>query len=252
MRVDTEVETTVWAPIKGSAPSGAIVCFVDGVMRAEEEYTDNPLMSFAAGAVALRTGMVNPAEESLIAWEVKRSVRASQETAYNLLRDLEAEVISKVCGEDFDLLIKDGTVDRAYKCKIPVAGLIKDIQKIYIPHEKREILSKLKKGERTPLFLIEAEEDRIDRLSWFVKLTDAQNTSDLARLEVEADSGLENAVKVADLSAGLLPAFASDPLRDPRAPQNLLPIGWLEKRLRSLMGDSRLIRRSLLTSQGPQ
>ena len=252
MRVDTGIETSEWKPLKGSAPSGAVLCFVDGVMRAEEEYTDNPLISFAAGAVALRIGMINPAEDSLIAWEVKRAVRAFQETAYELLRELEAEVISKVCGKDFDLLIKDGTIDRAYNCQIPVAGLIKDIQKIYIPHEKREILRRLKKGERTPLFLIEAEEDRIDRLSWFIKLTDAQNTNDLARLEVEAGSGLEKAAIIADLSAGLLPAFASDTLRDPRAPQNLLPIGWLERRLRTLMGDSRLIRRSLLTSQGPQ
>jgi hypothetical protein len=42
-----------------------------------------------------------------------------------------------------------------------------------------------------------------------------------------------------------LPRFASQPQHDPRAPQNLLPIGGLERRLRHEMGDSAFIRRAI-------
>ena len=42
-----------------------------------------------------------------------------------------------------------------------------------------------------------------------------------------------------------LPGFASSPIRDPRAPQNLYPIGALEDHLRRRMGDQEFIRRSI-------
>ena len=40
-----------------------------------------------------------------------------------------------------------------------------------------------------------------------------------------------------------LPRFASRPEHDPRAPQNLLPVGALETQLRHELGDARYIRR---------
>jgi len=178
--------------------------------------------------------------------------RIGEESPYKILSDLEAEVITRLKGKTFDLLVKDGTLDRPFEEPLKPVGLIKEIQKLYIPNEKREILGSLKRGWRTPLFLIEGGDEGIDKLSWFVKLTESRTTDDIARLEIEAKVDLKEAVHIADLSAGLLPLFASDPLRDPRSPQNLLPIGWLEMRLRSLLGDSRLIRRTLLTSQGPR
>ena len=48
------------------------------------------------------------------------------------------------------------------------------------------------------------------------------------------------------MSARSLPRFASDPVRDPRAPQNLYPVGALEARLRHRLGDPLLIRRATL------
>jgi hypothetical protein len=50
---------------------------------------------------------------------------------------------------------------------------------------------------------------------------------------------------LADLSAALLPRFASSAGRDPRAPQNLYPIGGLENALRHKMGDTLVIRRAI-------
>ena len=42
-----------------------------------------------------------------------------------------------------------------------------------------------------------------------------------------------------------MPRFASDATRDPRAPQNLYPIGGLEARLKHLLGDPAVVRRAV-------
>ncbi len=65
------------------------------------------------------------------------------------------------------------------------------------------------------------------------------------RLEVRSGIGLERAVGLADLSASCIPGFAGDSFRDPRSPQNLLPIGSLENELRHRLGDSLAIRRAI-------
>jgi len=65
------------------------------------------------------------------------------------------------------------------------------------------------------------------------------------RLEVRSGAGLEKARRLADLSASCIPSFAGDAFRDPRAPQNLLPIGALENQLRHQLGDPLTIRRAI-------
>jgi uncharacterized protein len=65
------------------------------------------------------------------------------------------------------------------------------------------------------------------------------------RLEVSDAVGGEEARRLADATAAVLPAFAPSRSRDPRAPQNLLPIGALEAQLRRRLGDARLIRRRI-------
>jgi hypothetical protein len=47
------------------------------------------------------------------------------------------------------------------------------------------------------------------------------------------------------MSCRVLPRLASDPAHDPRAPQNLHPIGGLEHRLRRRLGDPLLVRRAI-------
>ena len=59
--------------------------------------------------------------------------------------------------------------------------------------------------------------------------------------------GVEAARRLADATAALLPRFVPRRWRDPRSPQNLLPIGALEGSLRRHLGDARLIRRYVET-----
>ena len=67
----------------------------------------------------------------------------------------------------------------------------------------------------------------------------------VVRVETSADLPRAEAIRLADLSAVTLPRFASSPYKDARAPQNLTPIAGLERRLRGMLGDQRLLLRAL-------
>ena len=60
-----------------------------------------------------------------------------------------------------------------------------------------------------------------------------------------ATSPRDEASAIADRTAAVLPLVASEPHVDPRAPQNLVPIGALERELRHRMGDRGLVYRAL-------
>jgi len=101
---------------------------------------------------------------------------------------------------------------------------------------------------------VEAETSAAAR---FEALTGLARTVDdklatLAQLRVQAEqaaqqarAGREEAGLLADLTTRLLPPLASSPHKDPRAPQNLVPIGGLERELRHRLGDQQLLYRSL-------
>ena len=67
----------------------------------------------------------------------------------------------------------------------------------------------------------------------------------IVRCEVPAAHSIGTVTTLADASSCLLPRFASLPYWDARAPQNLVPIGALERELRHRMGDRGLVFRAL-------
>jgi hypothetical protein len=69
--------------------------------------------------------------------------------------------------------------------------------------------------------------------------------SGVVRLECSAELPPADVTGLADLTARLLPPLASTPHKDPRAPQNLVPIGGLERELRHRLGDQQLLYRAL-------
>jgi hypothetical protein len=129
-----------------------------------------------------------------------------------------------------------------------VIGFIKRIFKFYLPRERLGLLAALRRGERTPLFALRSSR-RFLRFSWFVRLADpylgASDLAGIVRLEVSEVVGVETARRLADASTAALPRFVPGRWRDPRSPQNLLPIGALEASLRRYMGDGRLVRRHI-------
>ncbi len=69
--------------------------------------------------------------------------------------------------------------------------------------------------------------------------------SGVVRVECSADLPVPEVTRLADLTALLLPPLASVPHKDPRAPQNLVPIGGLERELRHRLGDQQILYRAL-------
>ena len=65
------------------------------------------------------------------------------------------------------------------------------------------------------------------------------------RCELPAAGSVVAAVERADLVSACLPRFASQAHKEPRAPQNLVPIAGLEQRLRHLLGDPFVLERAL-------
>lgn len=127
-------------------------------------------------------------------------------------------------------------------------GYVKRLFETYLDAELLRVVARLPAGARTPLFALRAPQ-RFARLAWFLRLA-APHPGDidlagLVRLEVRDGVGVDAARRLADATARLLPRFAPSPGRDPRAPQNLLPIGALEQRLRRLLGDPRVVRRHI-------
>jgi hypothetical protein len=111
-------------------------------------------------------------------------------------------------------------------------------------------LTALRCGQRSPVF-IRMRSDRA-YYSWFVCLADRRPhelaLSNLALIEMDDEAPKQRALEVADLTASILPPYAPSAYRDPRAPQNLLPVGQLERELRRRLGQreyvSRLIKES--------
>ena len=69
--------------------------------------------------------------------------------------------------------------------------------------------------------------------------------SGVVRVECSADLPVPEVTRLAGLTALLLPPLASVLHKDPRAPQNLVPIGGLERELRHRLGDQHILYRTL-------
>jgi len=146
------------------------------------------------------------------------------------------------------LVVSDGPLRFADPVRGGAVGLIKRIHELYVGGALLGCLARIPAGWRSPLFAL-ANPQRFSRYSWFLRLAAPRrgdaDMAGLVRLEVADAVGLEAARGLADATSALLPRFAPSRGRDPRAPQNLLPIGALESQLRRRLGDPRLIRRHI-------
>ena len=162
----------------------------------------------------------------------------------------EEEKLAEFLSRDESILT---FVDGPLRLRSPgqrVVGYIKRIHRWYIPVTHQRMLGDLAVGQRTPVFRIcEGAEGRHDRLSWFLRLADLKGhyhpLAGVMRLEVPGALPCDAASLLADQSALVLPGLASSPVRDPRSPQNLTPVGALEAALTHRLGDRRWINRLL-------
>jgi hypothetical protein len=141
------------------------------------------------------------------------------------------------------LVVLDGPLNFVVGRNARVVGYVKTHHRAFLPPEQHGLVPRLGLGERTSIFAIE------DRYSCYARIGArgryAGPWSGVVRLHFSGENGLDGAKYLADVLTARLPKYAGVAHCDPRAPQNLQPIGALESHLRHLMGDSRLATRAV-------
>jgi hypothetical protein len=145
--------------------------------------------------------------------------------------------------DEDDLLVVDGPL-RGRTHLDRTVGYVKTHHASYLPAAQAAVVAALLPGQRTPVFSMGTSWRRD---SWYLRLPGGHDApwSGVVRIECSADLPPDPAIRLADLTARLLPPLASTPYKDPRAPQNLVPIGGLERELRHRLGDQQLLYRAL-------
>ncbi|MDQ3986786.1 MAG: hypothetical protein M3280_09850 [Actinomycetota bacterium] len=164
-------------------------------------------------------------------------------SVHNAMRTKEAEMAQELAATDH-LVFVDGPLAVMRAEPLPMVGFIKAHHRRYLESEQEQVIGDLGCGQRTPLF---AFGEPRHRYSWYLRLCEPEDDMHgwhgIVRAEAPAAIPLEDAVRLADASASLLPAFASLPFWDARAPQNLVPVTGLERRLHHLLGERDLVYR---------
>jgi hypothetical protein len=283
--LDVELPPDQWTHVRpGLTRSPERLYFVDGVRRLETRLVvrhDGGVVhggfgSYAVGCVEVRTGRASFGDMDLgrevvlgsgerlpqdvpVRSNLVYAARSSREiepdaplrTIQANMRRAEGRLAQRLADMAETLVITDGPLSfEAHGRGMPI-GFIKRITQLYLPGTFMPLLASLPASARTPLFAISGSKGGFARYAWFLRLAEVRvGESDLhglVRLEVREHVGRDTARMLADLTAVLLPRFAPSRGRDPRSPQNLIPIGALEQQLRRALGDQRLVRRWIET-----
>jgi hypothetical protein len=161
------------------------------------------------------------------------------------MAELEIAAAEAACEGGCDLLIVDGPLRG--RGHLPNAvGFIKTHRVAYLPPAQHAVVEALAPGQRTPVF---ATGTAFSRYACYLRLPAtggvATPWAGVVRLEVPAELAVPVAVALVEYAAGVLPRYASQAHKEPRAPQNLYPIAGLERELRRRLGDEALLYRAL-------
>ena len=244
----------------GSYAVGAVACDAGGArILAEHVRAERRYLYTGTGEVPDRDLSAGGARLTFRSRPVATAGRANDLVAAlnRAMLDEEARLAETLSEDESVLTLVDGPLRSLRAPGRRVVGYVKRIQQWYVDGGEIELLPTLLPGERTPLFAIPAAAGDGDHLqdgrySWFVRLPSpgphVHPLGGVLRLECSAAVPLAAASVLADQAAALLPRLASSPVRDPRAPQNLTPVGALEAHLTHLLGDRRMIHRMLAAS----
>lgn len=282
--VDLGVERAAEAWQALAAPDAdlpARLAFVDGVRRVEArvlarrggKLCHGIFGSFGVGSVVVQDGRAVEGEREIdrvlalgagqrlsgpipvapaIVYRTVTTSDSQPDAALARLQDemrlAEERLARRLADAPGTLVVADGPLTFGEPVRGAAVGFVKRLFELYLPASHLGLLATLPPGRRTPLFAMRTAR-RFGRYSWFLRLaTPRRGEADLAglaRLEVADGVGLEAARRLADATAAWLPRFVPERARDPRAPQNLLPIGALETALRHRLGDPLVVRRAI-------
>jgi len=273
--IDANVETANWAPIDGVDDGIRDIAFVDGVRRIDARVTiDDPSGPVPGICGTLAVGATHwnrevPSSEVRdvriermavlgsgraeifppVALQPGYTTVAIADTdpdhligeIHDRMRRLEGETATRLAAEGC-FVVADGPL-HALSAQTTV-GYVKSHRVTYLPAEKNSVVAALEPCQRTPLFTL----SEYQRYSWYLRLariTGGHSWTGIVRCEASGGLPLAQVRVIADRTAAVLPLTASAGHIDPRAPQNLVPIGALESELRHQMGDPMLVNRAL-------
>ena len=281
VNAEIEVPAAAWAPI--DSPAGGrvgTVLFVDGVRRIDARvWVEDDDGGVEAGVCAsYAAGVVRAGERAEIVASVvdrglfsaSRAIRpipthypevvyqphaAGDSTPEGLWlaiqdqmarREVEmAEVARREAPADALVLLDGPVTNRAHITE--AVGVIKSHATAYLEPELHRFVGSLPPGARTPMFTIGG---RGSRHSWYLRLPGGSDApwSGIVRCECSAELPPGAAIELAAKVGATIPRYASEPHKEARAPQNLYPVGGLERDLRRRLGDPDLLYRALRIS----
>jgi hypothetical protein len=274
--VEVEVDERAWAPRRPAPGTVAanVVVFVDGVRRVEArawidigelDAVPGIFASYAAGAVRCDTaavvdglevgrGVFAPSRDlgdvatrhgTFVACRTKdASPEALNYAMHERMTECEVRIAERASHSGAQLIVLDGPLRKGEHIQGAV-GLVKTHHVRYLPDHLNPVVGALAAGERTPVFRIDARP--FSRHTWYTRLPGPRGGPWAGVVRCEATGSLPRATitTLADTVTVTLPRFASVPHKDPRAPQNLAPIGALERLLRHRLGDAGVCYRAL-------
>lgn len=233
--------------VAGSVGAGAVVCTPrNGSGAAHADITALRVVRSLAVGEGTSIGLTAGTALDYSALPVPgQSADGLVYAVHDQMRGLEAQLAQELADEGF-LVFIDGPLAVMRPGPQKIVGFIKAHHRRYLEQEEEAVLEELGCGERTPAF---AFGEPRPRYSWYVRLCRRDDSAHawhgLVRCEVPAALPMDEVTMLADVSAVLLPRFASVPQWDKRAPQNLVPVAGLERRLRHLLGDRDLVYRMI-------
>ncbi|EWM65172.1 MULTISPECIES: hypothetical protein [Micromonospora] len=243
------IDASVWtAEEDGGSFPGIAASYAAGVVRCD---LDRGAAEMAGARVGRGLFTASPSAQDVVAGTVRYPVHRVSGTGE--LSKLPAAVqapltalevaVSDAVRTDGDLLVVDGPL-RSRRNLPRTLGYIKTQHSQYLDGRLTAVVTGLAPGERCPVFRLGTA---WGGWSWYLRLPVRAGApwAGIVRVECSADLTVPEAIALADLSLVTLPRFASTPYKDPRAPQNLVPIAGLERRLRGMLGDARLLHRVL-------
>jgi hypothetical protein len=229
-----------------SVAVGASICYPD---RAEVHAPGPAARVLAASAGQTLDPIVVPLSRGELRFQPESSQRTGRDGVHDAIRTRRSELerrLAEDLTDDDSLVVLDGRLSFDPTRATPVVGFAKTIHRFYLDEPQRQLVFRLGERQRTPVFRI-VYGDTV-RYSWYLRLPFTRpihhSLAGIVRLETP-QIGDRAAIDLANLTSHHLPRFASRPEHDPRAPQNLLPIGGLERRLRHELGDAAFIRRAI-------
>lgn len=149
--------------------------------------------------------------------------------------------------DDGYLVVVDGPLNALRSLAAPVIGYVKTHHRVLLASHLHAAVPHLPAGCRTSLF-----SPRPDIYSCYHRLAEPDRWGSpwqgIVRLELPTTVGLDTAIDLADHAVRHLPRYAGVAHIDPRAPQNLQPVGALEHHLRHRLGDQELAARAARTA----